>query len=92
MIPQRTIDEVLERADILEVVRSFIELKKSGNNFKGFSPFNQEKNPSFYVIPEKNIFKDFSSGKGGNVINFLMEHEKFSFIQAIRYLAERYKI
>lgn len=92
MIPQKTIDEVLEKADILEVVKGFVDLKKSGINFKGFSPFNQEKNPSFYVIPHKNIYKDFSSGKGGTVIAFLMEHQKFSFVEAVKYLAEKYKI
>lgn len=92
MIPQQTIDEVLERADIVEVIHDFVPLKKSGINYKGFSPFNQEKTASFYVVPAKGIFKDFSSGKGGNVLYFLMQHEKYSYPEAVLYLAKKYNI
>ncbi|MGB1535979.1 MAG: CHC2 zinc finger domain-containing protein, partial [Flavobacteriaceae bacterium] len=64
----------------------------SGSNFKGLSPFSQERTPSFMVSPVKQIWKDFSSGKGGNVVAFLMEHEHFSYPEALRYLAKRYNI
>jgi DNA primase len=74
------------------VIGDFVTLKKSGSNFKGLSPFSQERTPSFMVSPVKQIWKDFSSGKGGNVVAFLMEHEHFSYPEALRYLAKRYNI
>ncbi len=81
-----------ETARLEEVIGEFVSLKKSGANFKGLSPFTQEKTPSFMVSPAKQIWKDFSSGKGGNVIAFLMEHEHFTYPEAIRYLAKKYNI
>lgn len=83
---------MLETARIEEVVGEFVKLKRSGNSYKGLSPFSNERNPSFYVIPTKGIYKCFSSGKGGNVVNFLMEHEHLTYPEAIRYLAKKYDI
>lgn len=79
-------------ARIEEVVGDFVHLKKSGSSFKALSPFSSEKTPSFYVSPAKGIFKDFSSGKGGNSVTFLMEHEQMSYPEALRYLAKKYNI
>ncbi|MUV05153.1 DNA primase [Flavobacterium rakeshii] len=92
MISPSTIDTVFETARVEEVIGDFINLKRAGSNFKGLSPFSNEKSPSFMVSPVKQIWKDFSSGKGGNVVAFLMEHEHFSYPEAIRYLAKRYNI
>ena len=92
MISKNTIDQVYETARVEEVIGDFVGLKKSGSNFKGLSPFTQERSPSFMVSPVKQIWKDFSSGKGGNVVAFLMEHEHFSYPEAIRYLAKKYNI
>ncbi|MDB2568692.1 DNA primase, partial [Flavobacteriaceae bacterium] len=75
-----------------EVVGEFVQLKKSGSNYKGLSPFSNEKTPSFVVSPVKQIWKDFSSGKGGNAVAFLMEHEHFTYPEAIKYLARKYNI
>jgi DNA primase len=92
MISRSTIDLVFETARLEEVIGEFVQLKKSGSNFKGLSPFSEEKSPSFMVSPVKQIWKDFSSGKGGNVISFLMEHEKYTYPEAIRHLARKYNI
>ena len=92
MISRSTINQVHETARLEEVIGEYITLKKSGANFKGLSPFTQERTPSFMVSPAKQIWKDFSSGKGGNVIAFLMEHEYFTYPEAIRYLAKKYNI
>lgn len=92
MITRETIDKIFETAIIEEVVGDFVQLKKSGSNYKGLSPFVNEKTPSFMVSPAKQIFKDFSSGKGGNVVSFLMEHEHYTYPEALRYLADRYNI
>lgn len=92
MISKNTIDQVYETARVEEVIGDFVQLKKSGSNFKGLSPFSDERTPSFMVSPVKQIWKDFSSGKGGNVVAFLMEHEHFSYPEAIRYLAKKYNI
>ncbi len=92
MISRSTIDKVFENARLEEVIGEYVTLKKSGANFKGLSPFTQERTPSFMVSPTKQIWKDFSSGKGGNVIAFLMEHEHFTYPEAIRYLAKKYNI
>ena len=92
MIPQETITKIFDAADIVEVISDFINLKKSGSNFKGLSPFSNEKTPSFMVSPGKRIFKDFSSGKGGNVVSFLMDHEHLSYPEALKWLANKYNI
>ncbi|MBV53140.1 MAG: DNA primase [Coxiellaceae bacterium] len=92
MIQKSTIDAVFDTARLEEVIGDFVQLKKSGANFKGLSPFTDERSPSFMVSPVKQIWKDFSSGKGGNVVAFLMEHEHFSYPEAIRYLAKKYNI
>jgi DNA primase len=92
LISRSTIDQVYETARLEEVIGEYVTLKKSGANFKGLSPFTQERTPSFMVSPAKQIWKDFSSGKGGNVIAFLMEHEHFTYPEAIRYLAKKYNI
>ena len=92
MISKDTIDKVFEFSRVEEVISDFIAIKKSGANYKGLSPFTNEKTPSFVVSPSKQIWKDFSSGKGGNVIAFLMEHEQFNYPESIRYLANKYNI
>ena len=92
MIKKDTIDKIFEASRLEEVIGDFISLKKSGSNYKGLSPFTNEKTPSFMVSPVKQIWKDFSSGKGGNVIAFLMEHEHFSYPDALRFLAKKYNI
>lgn len=92
MIAKTTIDQVYETARLEEVIGDFVQLKKSGANFKGLSPFTDERSPSFMVSPVKQIWKDFSSGKGGNVIAFLMEHEHFTYPEAIKYVAKKYNI
>ncbi|MGB8703802.1 MAG: DNA primase, partial [Gillisia sp.] len=92
MISKNTIDQVFETARVEEVLGDFVQLKKSGSNFKGLSPFSDERTPSFMVSPVKQIWKDFSSGKGGNVVAFLMEHEHFTYPEAIKYLAKKYNI
>jgi DNA primase len=92
VISRETIDEVKGRLDILDVVGDFVTLKRSGQNYKALSPFTNEKTASFYVVPAKGIFKDFSSGKGGDGITFVMEHEGMSYVEAIRYLAKKYGI
>ncbi|MCF1422591.1 MULTISPECIES: DNA primase [Mangrovimonas] len=92
MISKESIDQVFETARVEEVIGDFVNLKKSGTNFKGLSPFTDERSPSFMVSPVKQIWKDFSSGKGGNVVAFLMEHEHFTYPEAIKYLAKKYNI
>lgn len=92
MISKNTIDKVFETARVEEVIGDFVQLKRAGSNFKGLSPFSDERSPSFMVSPVKQIWKDFSSGKGGNSIAFLMEHEHFTYPEAIRYLARKYNI
>ena len=92
MISKTTIDTVFETARVEEVIGDFVQLKRAGSNFKGLSPFSEERSPSFMVSPAKGIWKDFSSGKGGNSVAFLMEHEKFTYPEAIRYLAKKYNI
>ncbi|AWH83956.1 DNA primase [Flavobacterium album] len=92
MISKNTIDTVFETARVEEVIGDFVNLKRAGSNLKGLSPFSNEKSPSFMVSPVKQIWKDFSSGKGGNAVAFLMEHEHFTYPEAIRYLAKKYNI
>lgn len=92
MISQRTIDIIFETARVEEVVGDFVNLKRAGSSLKGLSPFGNEKTPSFVVSPAKQIWKDFSSGRGGNVVTFLMEVEQFTYPEALRWLAKRYNI
>ncbi|MBT3547273.1 MAG: DNA primase [Flavobacterium sp.] len=92
MISRSTIDRVFETARVEEVIGEFVQLKKAGSNFKGLSPFTDEKSPSFMVSPVKQIWKDFSTGKGGNAVSFLMEHEHYSYPEAIKFLAKKYNI
>ncbi len=92
VISRDTIEEVKSRVDIIDVISDFISLKKSGQNYKALSPFTNEKSPSFFVVPAKGIFKDFSSGKGGDAFTFLIEHEGMSYVEAIRYLAKKYGV
>ena len=92
MISRSTIDRVFESARVEEVIGEFVQLKKAGSNFKGLSPFTDEKSPSFMVSPVKQIWKDFSTGKGGNSVSFLMEHEHYTYPEALRWLAKKYNI
>ncbi|MBL4677072.1 MAG: DNA primase [Mucilaginibacter sp.] len=92
MITKSTVDRIMEATDIVEVIGEFVQLKKRGANFIGLSPFVNEKTPSFTVSPAKGIFKDFSSGKGGSAVTFLMELEKFTYPEALKWLAKKYSI
>jgi DNA primase len=92
VITKDTIEEVKNRVDIVDVISDFISLKKSGQNYKALSPFSNEKTASFFVVPGKGIFKDFSSGKGGDAFTFVMEHEGMTYVEAIRYLAKKYGV
>src|ERR1700754_814006 len=92
MISQNTIQQILSRIDILDVVGSFVKLKKRGTNYLGLCPFHNEKTPSFTVSPAKEIYKCFGCGKSGNTISFVMEHEKYSYVDALKWLANRYGI
>lgn len=92
MISPATIEEIKNKMDIVEVVGDFVTLKRSGSSYKALSPFSNEKTPSFYVVPSKGIFKDFSSGKGGDAITFVMEVDGLSYVEALKYLAKKYGI
>lgn len=92
MISPATIEEIKNRVDIVEVVGDFVTLKRSGSSYKALSPFANEKTPSFYVVPSKGIFKDFSSGKGGDAITFVMEVDGLSYVEALKYLAKKYNV
>jgi DNA primase len=92
LISRETIDEVKNRVDIVDVISDFVSLKRSGQNHTALSPFNNEKTASFFVVPAKGIFKDFSSGKGGDAITFVMEHEGMGYMEAIRFLAKKYGV
>ena len=89
MIPDDVVEEVRARADIVGVIGEFVQLKKAGKEFRGLSPFKQEKTPSFYVIPAKAFFHDFSSGESGDVFSFLMKHQGMSFTDAVKYVGAR---
>jgi len=91
-IRDESIQEIKARIDIVDVIGDFVSLKKSGSSFKGLSPFTNEKTPSFFVSPAKEIYKCFSSGKGGDAISFVMEMEGISYIEALKYLAKKYGI
>ena len=92
MIDQATIQKIFDAADIYEVVSDFVSLKKRGVNYLGLCPFHNEKTGSFTVSPAKGIYKCFGCGKGGNAVNFIMEHEQMSYVEALKYLAEKYHI
>jgi DNA primase len=92
MISPNTIQQIQNRAEILDVVGHFVKLKRRGTNYLGLCPFHNEKTPSFTVSPGKEIFKCFGCGKSGNLISFLMEHEKYGYPEALRWLANRYGI
>jgi DNA primase len=92
VISQNTIQQILSRIDILEVIGGFIRLKRRGTNYLGLCPFHNEKTPSFTVSPAKEIFKCFGCGKSGNTISFIMEHEKLSYVEALRWLANKYNV
>jgi len=92
LIPRDTIQNIIDTANIEEVVGDFVQLKKRGANLLGLCPFHNEKTPSFTVSPAKGIFKCFGCGKAGNSVNFIMEHEKYSYPEALRYLANKYGI
>jgi DNA primase len=92
MISPNTIQQILSRIDITEIIGSFVRLKKRGTNYLGLCPFHNEKTPSFTVSPAKEIYKCFGCGRSGNTISFLMEHEKFSYVEALKWLAGRYNV
>jgi len=92
MIPRETIDRIFTTARVEEVVGDFVNLKKRGTNYMGLCPFHNEKTPSFTVSPAKGIYKCFGCGRGGNVVNFVMEHEQMDYVNALKYLAAKYKI
>ncbi|MEM8889554.1 MAG: DNA primase [Bacteroidota bacterium] len=91
-IPEHIVDQIYNSVDIVEVVGDYLPLKKKGANFWGLSPWSNEKTPSFSVHPGKGIYKDFSSGKGGNSVNFVMEMEGLTYVEALRHLAKKYSI
>ena len=92
MIDQLTIDRIMAAADVVEVVKDFVSLKKRGVNYLGLCPFHNEKTPSFSVSPSKGIYKCFGCGKGGNSVNFIMDHEQMTYVEALKYLAKKYNI
>src|SRR5580698_9263843 len=92
MIAQQTIQQILSRIDIIEIVGGFVKLKKRGANYLGLCPFHNEKSPSFTVSPAKEIYKCFGCGRSGNSISFLMEHEKYTYVEALRWLAQKYNV
>ena len=91
-IPRETVDQILQAARIEEVVGEFVSLKKRGANYIGLCPFHNEKTPSFSVNPARNIFKCFGCGKAGDSAKFLMEHEHYTYPEALHYLAKKYNI
>ena len=92
MIPQETIQQIVSRIDIIEIINSFVKLKRRGTNYIGLCPFHNEKSPSFTVSPSKEIYKCFGCGRSGNAISFLMEHEKYSYVEALKWLAAKYNV
>src|SRR4030066_1630174 len=92
MIDHSTIERIFDAAQITEVVSEFVSLKRRGVNMLGLCPFHNEKTPSFTVSPAKGIFKCFGCGKGGNSVNFIMEHEHLSYPEALKYLARKYHV
>ena len=92
MISKETIQQIQSRLDIVDVVSTFVKLKKRGTNYLGNCPFHNEKSPSFTVSPSKEIYKCFGCGKSGNSIGFVMDHEKYSYVEALRWLAAKYNV
>ena len=92
MIKPETIQTIFETARVEEVIGDFVTLKKRGANYLGLCPFHNEKTPSFSVSPSKGIYKCFGCGKAGNAVNFVMEHEHYSYPEALRWVAKRYNI
>src|SRR6188474_87602 len=92
MISPTTIQQILSRIDTVEIINSFVRLKKRGSNYLGLCPFHNEKTPSFTVSPAKEIYKCFGCGKSGNSISFLMEHDKLSYVEALKWLAKKYNV
>lgn len=92
MISQNTIQQILGHIDIVDIVGEFVKLKKRGASYLGLCPFHNEKTPSFTVSPSKEIYKCFGCGKSGNSISFVMEHEKYSYVEALKWLAKKYNI
>ncbi len=92
MIEQHTVDRIIAASDILEVVQEYVTLHKRGVNYLGLCPFHNEKTPSFTVSPSKGIFKCFGCGKGGSVVNFVMELEHLGYVDALKFLAKKYNI
>ncbi len=92
MIDRATVDRIMDATNIVEVVSDFVNLRKAGVNYKGLCPFHDDKTPSFMVSPAKQICKCFACGKGGTAINFLMEHEQITYVEALRWLARKYNI
>ena len=92
MITKETIDQIFSTIRVEEIIGEYVQLKRAGSNFKGLSPFHEEKSPSFVVSPSKQIWKDFSTGKGGTAISFLMEIENFTYPEALRHAAKKYGI
>jgi len=92
LISQNTIQEILSRLDIIDIIGGFVKLKKRGTNYLGLCPFHNEKTPSFTVSPTKEIYKCFGCGRSGNTISFIMEHEKYSYVDALKWLANKYGI
>src|SRR5512137_2388592 len=92
MISQETVNRITNSINILEVVGDFVQLKRRGANYLGLCPFHNEKTPSFTVSPSKEIYKCFGCGRSGNTISFIMEHEKYSYVEALKWLAAKYNI
>ncbi|HNN31946.1 MAG TPA: CHC2 zinc finger domain-containing protein, partial [Chitinophagaceae bacterium] len=92
MITPQTIEQIKSRIDIIDIISQYVNLKKRGSNYIGNCPFHNEKTPSFTVSPTKELYKCFGCGKSGNAITFLMEHDKLSFVEALKWLAAKYNI
>ena len=92
MIDRLTVEKIKDAANIVDVVSEFVSLRRSGANYKGLCPFHNERTPSFFVSPSRGICHCFSCGRGGTPINFIMEHEQMTYVEALRWLARKYNI
>src|SRR5438477_3770078 len=92
MISPQTIEQITNRIDIIDVINEFVKLKKRGANYLGLCPFHNEKTPSFTVSPSKEIYKCFGCGRSGNTISYIMEHDKYSYVETLKWLANKYGI
>jgi len=90
MIDRLTVEKIKDAANIVDVVSEFVSLRRSGANYKGLCPFHNERTPSFFVSPSRGICHCFSCGRGGTPINFIMEHEQMTYVEALRWLARKY--